>query len=378
MCLSVILYLCLMSRNLAAIILIILSGVLTKAQVSYLGRQDLLNKVDSCLTHTYNFSFGKAHQFQKELLSDTPKHPAPYFLNALIVYWENFPLLPKDENADRFVKLMDRTIDLAKDYMESEQTHLEGVFFDLYGRAFKAMFWADNGKTGKVIPDLRIMFKHTKEGFELKEDFNEFFFSTGLYNYYIEAYPEAHPVYKPVVSFMQEGDKKLGLQQLNHAINHSVFLRVESMLFMSLIQLKYEEDLNTSAIYAERLFRQYPNNIYYQGHLVTVLLYQRRFTKVREVIKSMENQDGPYTEMIRTMASAFITEKETNNHKLAGRQYQNTIKLANSFGPFTNQFAAIAYMGLSRLNSQKGLFSEAKKNARKADNLTTYRFILDD
>jgi len=61
----------------------------------------------------------------------------------------------------------------------------------LFGRAFKAMFWADNGKSGKVVPDLRTMYKRTKEGFELKDRFVEFYFSTGLYNYYIEAYPEA-------------------------------------------------------------------------------------------------------------------------------------------------------------------------------------------
>ena len=75
---------------------------------------------------------------------------------------------------------------------------------------------------------------------------------------------------------------KLGLKQLNHAINHAVFLKVESILFMSLIQLKYEKDLNSAAIYAERLLRDYPGNIYYQGHLLTILLHQHRYEMVKE------------------------------------------------------------------------------------------------
>jgi hypothetical protein len=240
------------------------------------------------------------------------------------------------------------------------------------------MFWADNGKAGKVVPDLRTMFRHTKEGFQLKEQFSEFYFSTGLYNYYIEAYPEAHPVYKPLVAFMDDGDKKLGLLQLNHAINHTVFLRVESILFMSIIQLKYEKDLNTAAIYAERLFKDYPQNVFYQGHLVTILLHKQRFHRVKEVLEEMKNQDDNYSEMIRTMARAYMAEKELRNDLLAGKLYMKTLKLADSFGPFTNQFKAIGYMGLSRLNEQKGLNSEARRYARKASKHTTYAFILED
>ena len=367
-----------MCRKATLIALLLSVWMGAAAQVSYLNRPDLLNRVDSCLQHTYNFSFTRAREFQQELEKATPDHPAPVFLEALIVYWEHFPLIPKDDESERFVKLMTRTIKMAEDYIEQDKTHLEGVFFDLFGRAFKTMYWADNGKSGKVIPDLRTMYRHTKEGFELQEDFNEFYFSTGLYNYYIEAYAEAHPVYKPLVSFMQKGDKKLGLKQLNHAINHTIFLKVESMLFMSLIQLKYEEDLNTAAIYAERLHREYPRNIFYQGHLVTIFLHQHRYQQVQDVLESMKHQEDTYSEMIRVMASGFMAEKQSGNPRLAGKDYWKTVEMADSFGPYADQFKAIAYMGLSRLHDEKGLRSEAKRYARKASNLTVYNFILDE
>jgi len=367
-----------MSRIVATLVWIVLGWTSANAQVSYLNRSDLLDRVDSCLHHTYNFSFQKAHHFQQELAKATPNHPAPYFLEALIIYWENFPLSPEDKVSRRFIELMDRTVEMAEGFMEADNTYIEGVFFDLFGRAFKAMFWADNGNAGKLIPDLRTLYRQTKEGFELKEQFNEFYFSTGLYNYYIEAYPKAHPIYKPLVSFMHEGDKRQGLQDLNYAINHAVFLKVESALFMSLIQLKYEEDLNTAAIYAEKLHREYPQNIFYQGHLVTVLLYQGRYQKVKSVLESIKIQDDPYSEMIRVMANAFLAEKEAKNNRLAGKGYWKTVELADSFGPFADQFKAIGYMGLSRLSKQKGLQSEARRYARKASNHTVYGFIIDE
>ena len=367
-----------MRRKLAMLLLMMICWTSSNAQVSYLNRSDLLDQVDSCLKYTYNFSFSKARFFQEKLARTTPNHPAPYFLKALIVYWENFPLSPKDKASERFIMLMNRTVELAKVYLESDKVHLEGVFFDLYGRAFKAMFWADNGKSGKVVPDLRTMYKHTKEGFILMEQFNEFYFSTGLYNYYIETYPKAHPAYKPLVSFMQEGNKIKGLNQLNYAMNNAVFLKVESMLFMSLIQLKYEEDLNTAAIYAEKLYEEFPHNIYYQGHLLTILLYKHRFQRVREILETMKTQEDNYSEMIRVMAGAFLAEKEVQDDRLAGKGYRKTVEMADSFGPFANQFKAIGYMGSSRLHNHKGNHREASKYARKATKYTVYKFILDE
>jgi hypothetical protein len=346
--------------------------------VTYLDRPDLRQRVDSCLQYTYNCLFSAARKYQKELLKETPYHPAPYFLNALIIYWENFPLTPEHDRSDQFIRMMDRSVDLAKPYLESDNTYLEGVFFDLFGRAFKAMYWADNGKAARVIPDLATMYRYTMEGFRLKDELSEFYFSTGLYNYYIEAYPEAHPIYKPLVSFMKKGNKELGLCQLDTAIHLSVYLRVESVLFMSLIQLNYEEDLQTAAIYAERLYRDYPRNTYYQGHFITVLLHQHRFQKVREVLENMDPWQNRYAALVYEAATAFIAEMETNNLGLARRKYFRVIELADSIGPFANTFQAIAYMGLSRIYAQRGLNSDAGRYARKASNYTAYKVILNE
>jgi hypothetical protein len=367
-----------MQRLFAIGLLALLCWTPLLSQLSYLNRPDLLEKVEDGLHHTYNFVFDEARVIQKELLLTTPNHPAPMFLEALIIYWEHFPLMPDNPASKRFVLLMDRCVELSEDLIETEETYQEGIFFNLFGRAFKAMFWADNGKSGKVVSDLGTMYRNTKKGFELKDSFVEFYFSTGLYNYYIEAYPEAHPAYKPLLSFMQDGDKDLGLEQLNYAINHTVYLKVEAMLFMSLIQLKYEKDLQTAAIYARRLYHDYPNNLYYQGHLITILLHQHRYDAVEEVLASMEEQKDQWSALIRTLAEAFIAEKQTSNYVAAGQGYQELLIIADSFGPFADVFAAMAYMGLSRINLQKGLEREARRFARKASKYTAYRFILDE
>lgn len=371
-------YLYRMLRIPALFFSLLVGSMISHAQTSYLTNPGLMALADSCLQHTYNFSFSKAKHYQSILEKKTPNHPAPFFLKALVIYWENFPLLPDDKPSEEFIGLMDRSIELAEDLMQYRSTLEEGVFFDLFGRAFKAMFWADNGKPGKVIPDLRTMYKHTMEGFDLMRSLNEFYFSTGLYNYYIEAYPEAHPVYKPLLSFMQDGDRELGLIQLNYAIRHALFLRVEATLFMSLIQLNYENDLNSAAIYAARLYREYPENIYYQGHLLAILLHLHRYDQARQILIRMSHQDDGYSQMIRTYTLAFLAEMESGDDRAAGRHYREAFELAESFGPIANNYKAMASMGLSRLYKKRGKQSESKRFSRKASNLTVYRFILDE
>ena len=353
------------------------SSTLLNAQSSYLDRPDLLAKADSCLTFTYNFSFEKARQYQQELERISPKHPAPPFLEAIIIYWENFPLNPDNPHSQLFLDLLSQSVDRAESMQENEDTRLEGVFFDLFGRAFRDMFWADNNKSGKVIPDLRTMYRHTKEGFELRHQFSEFYFSTGLYNYYVEAYPEAHPGFKPMVAFMHEGDRELGLEQLNHAIDSTSFVKVESLLFMTLIQLNYENDLETASVFAYRLYSSYPRNTYFQGLLVVILLHLNRFEQAGIVMRAAENQTDDYSKMLRIFTEAFTSEIK-GEKALAEKKYKSTIELAEIIGPFADIYCAIGYMGLSRLEEKRGSHNEAKKYARKAANHTSYSFILDE
>ncbi|MGC9344098.1 MAG: hypothetical protein ACP5E3_15450, partial [Bacteroidales bacterium] len=170
--------------------------------------------------------------------------PAINFLKSFILYWEYYPLVPGHPKEKEFIQLMEDCIRTSEDWVTRESQEMEAIFFDLFSRAFYIMFWADNGKPGKVFPHLNTLYKHTMQGFDLKESFNEFYFTTGLYNFYIEAYPEKHPSYKPVVLFFKGGNKPEGLKQLEYCAENAVFLRVEARFFLALLYLNYKKDFN--------------------------------------------------------------------------------------------------------------------------------------
>ena len=136
--------------------------------------------------------------------------------------------------------------------------------------------------------------------------------------------------------------------------------------------------MNSASIYAEKLLRDYPENIFYQGHLITILLYQQRYEKVRGLLEKTAHQKDRYSEMIRSLAAAFMAEKESDDVHLARKAYLETIDLAEAFGPYADTYGAIGYMGMSRLSEQQGFEREAAQYARQAARLTSYSFILED
>ena len=67
-----------------------------------------------------------------------------------------------------------------------------------------------------------------KTGFDLMHKNPEFYYTTGLYNYYREQYPESHPGYKTVVWVLAGGDKEKGLQLLHKASKEALFTKTEA------------------------------------------------------------------------------------------------------------------------------------------------------
>lgn len=348
------------------------------AQQALLDHPDRLELVSQCLKQTYNYHFTEARSIQQKLYLTDPLHPAYTFLESLIIYWENFPLTPSGKDADLFIEKLEKTISLADRMLEKDPEDLEGLFFDLFGRAFRAMYWSDNGHPAKVIADLDNMYKVTVKGFALKDRFSEFYFSTGLYNYYIEAYPKAHPVYRPFAALLRDGDTSLGIKQLQYAIEHTTYIRVESLLFMTLLQLNYEKNYTLALNYASELYRLYPNNVYYMTTYAVILLRTENYALAEVLAGKLDKIKTDFPQMISTLIYAYLNEKYYKNRNRSAVLYETVISEAETFGTFADQYAALAWMGLARINLKNGDRQEAGRCYKKASSLTTYTYILND
>lgn len=338
----------------------------------------ILVAVKEVMDAGYSLEIEKAQEGLTAIRNYSPDHPAVSFLEAFLIYWEYFPLYPDHDKADEFIYLMEDCIVKSENWLDKEDEEMEAIFFDLFGRAFFIMFWADNGKSGKVFPHINKLYRHTLEGFELMHLFNEFYFTSGLYNYYIESYADKHPVYKPFVKLFKKGSIEEGLDQLKFCSENSIFLRVEARLFLTLLNLNYENNLDSASIYASQLYREYPNNPYYAGKYLEILLLNEKFFFAPVILKHLKNADGNFAKMQFNLFSAVYLEKKERKLEEAIDLYEEALISSRSFGSFTNQYSAIALMGLGRVNEIYGNNSKAKSYFKEAKKYTSYEYLLED
>lgn len=347
------------------------------AQPTILGHPDIQDNIRQCLYAAYGVKPKEATDILKLIEKQLPDHPAPVFLKAMILYWEYFPIPPEDKKAEEFIGLLDRVIHLSSIMLDQNPEHLEGLFFDLHARALKAMYWADNGKSAKVLKDIDNLYRVTMKSILLKENFNELYFSSGLYNYYIEAYIEKHPVYTPVAYFCRKGDRELGLKELDYAAEHTVFIQFESLLFLTLIYLNYEDDLPTAINYCSILYNYFPENIHFTALYLILLLHSENYTVASVISEGINPGKSDFHRMVRKMAEAFILENSSRKYASAKNSYSYVLSEAEKYGHVANTYAAVAYAGLSRIAERENDPKLAKTYSRKSESYSNYEFILE-
>jgi len=332
-----------------------------------------LDKVRIGLNHVYNCDFDEAENTLDYLRKSYPSHPVTSFFEGLIYYWKFYPLMPGYPGAQEFEEVMEETWQRSRLLKENGQK-TEGVFFELMARSFIVMYYADNGHSSRAISHLGKIYRDIMASFDLQEEFNEFYFITGLYNYYREAYPEAHPVYKPAAMFFRKGDKVRGLDMLRFAADETNFMKVEAALFLSLIYINFENKVDSAVLYASRLHKDYPDNGYFLSKYTEMLLADQQYEEVLEFILQLMSKDG-YNKMKGTILMGIYEEKKLHNAEKSRMYYEEGLRLAEAFDERANYIKAYAYIGLSRYFLEKGDEKQARAYKKKAKNASSFTYF---
>ncbi len=355
------------------VILITLNGII-HAQI--FSDSALIKEIKIEVDNIYNFEFEQPEKFNKLLQHEKPDHPVSSLFNALLIYWENFPVHPESEFNDSLVMNLTRTIDRAQIILDANENDTEGIFFNLIARLFLIEYYADNGLTSKVIPYISKTYKMLTLGNNLKETISDFYFSSGLYNYYREAYPKSHPVYKPVTCFFPDGNMELGLKQLDFCGRESVFLAAESISFLSYIYINFEKNYIAGHKYALMLNNKYPNNPLYISYRIRSTLLNKEYEETIPLINMLKqvNHTNDYFKMMTCIYEGIVEEKLKSNYNKAEALYKYAIDLSGNFGHFSNNRISYAYFGLARIYLLKNK-KQSKHYRNIAEDLTSYSHL---
>jgi tetratricopeptide (TPR) repeat protein len=353
-------------------------GIKLNAQNSLQQNTAVMTLLKQGANKMYNYDFDGADMLFNQAEKLLPKHPAPMLLKAVNLYWRYLPLEEGNVNIPQMVKCLNATITLAQAIQEDKEDDPEAIFFELTARSLLMQHYSKNGQHMKALGEAKTLYSLVKDGFTLKEKYNEFYFTTGIYNYYREAYPEAKPVYKPFVWVFQSGNKALGLQQLVHSTKNTVIAQTQAYAFLTHIYLTYENNLNKAVNYAKDLVNIYPNNRFFVCKYIETLLLSKQYDTAEPYLRKMQQETSAekFTPIINTVFLGVLEEKKYKNYPLASQYYLKAIENASKFGEIGKQYKAYAYLGLSRIAALQNQGQVARTYRKQAEAIAEYPYIF--
>ena len=346
------------------------------AQENLMDDKHVVPLIKDGIAHTYNMEFREAALYYDKVAAAYPGHAVNDFFNAQIIYWKNFPLILDNPESEFFIEQMNKCIQKADEALEDNPDNPEKIFISLVSKAFLMMFYADNEEYLKVMRLARNAYPLLKKSFSLRGYMVDFYFVTGLYNYYIEAYPEAHPAYKPITFFFKNGNKKQGLKQLIYASQYGVFLKAEALFFLQHIYMYYEQDPDAAQDYSEKLINLYPGNLQYLSNYLEVLILRKKYDKAIPIINQLIDRDeDDYFKMKALIFNGYYNERVLDNHETAKINYYLGVRLAEKMGYPAEKYLAYGLMGLSNIYDKEGNKSKARDYEKLAKSYLKYGYL---
>ena len=334
-----------------------------------------LKLIKEGIDNLYNLQFKTTREICSKLRQTYPESPDLYLLEGMIIYWENFPMIPSTPQRVTYESDMRKCIEICEE-KHDPRDEAEYLLANLSARGMLLLFYTDNDMNNEVFPLVISTYKYIRRSFDFTYAYNDFYYFTGLYNYYREAYPEAYPAYKALAFLFPKGDKQRGMTELHIAARNSILFKAESSSFLSDICLSFENNSEQAFEHSKYLHELYPGNIQYLSQFITNLLMLKQYNEAEDHIKYLSTLScNSYFKAKLAILNGILQEKKYHNNKMAEQYYLSGIEGLSPYGYFGNDFAAFGYFGLSRISLNNGNTDSGKSYRKKALELADFKKV---
>ena len=349
------------------------------AQISITQDEELLATIEQSLDHIYNTEVEAATRLNEEIGRKLPDHPVYPMLKALTIRAAHNPINLDSPEFHEMKGYLEKVLAGAEDILKKDKMQPEANFFAMASIGLLAMYENDLGNHFKAVGMAKDAYTYLKNGFELKEEYPEFYFSTGLYNYYRIKYPELHPVYRPFMLFFRDGDIALGLEQLKKAYQESIFMSPESGEYLTHIYLRYENQPANAVKYARALVKKYPKNLFFVTNLLDAAIAAKQFTGLDSYVQQLQASDRPYYQMTGKLFEGMLLEKRDHQWRAAEKSYIKSLEYAQGLkNDETENYMSYAYAGLARVAHEEEKYEAARTFYKKALAIAHYRPVTEE
>lgn len=331
--------------------------------------------VQTTLDDIYNFDFAGADAGIKQIRARFPQHPIGPILLATKLELQYLPIHENRAATAQFVQAAGQGLELAKRTLAKDETDPEGVFFALTAHSYLASLYSNQGESLKAVGESRKSFGYMKDGFKLMSKSPDFYFTTGLYNYYVERYPMDHPVVRPFMFFFDDGNMAEGIRQIDVASRKGLLMRAGANYWLAHILLKHEMQPGRALLYTKFLADKYPNNPLFGMTNIEALLLAGRYAEARPYVQRLKQMNHKLVPMAVNMFEGMLEEQLDKNDKAAAKSYQTALGLPFN-DPYTKEYHAMAYAGLARIAARANDRNQAKQYYKKALAVGKYKGLI--
>ncbi len=357
------------------VLITLILGIFLQTNAQILTDATTRQLISQGLDKMYSYDFRESAEIFSKIKARHPQHPVFYTLMAIQTELQYFPLKDFPSQQKTYLAYLNQSRALAEVMLDKNEEDIEANFFELATLGYMAAYDADNQEFMKAVGIAKKAYSHLKKGLALTEKQPEFLYSSGIYNYYRIEYPETHPVIKSVIWMFADGNKKLGLQQLDLATRKTIFVKTEAAFYAGYVYMKYEANPAKALQYNTLLIEKYPENLLFQMQRMDFLTALGKYDDADDITNKILKQKGVMFQCAGTIFKGLIAEKDKKDDKLAEAYLQKGVKMPFD-ERFTKDYHGLAYMALARIAKRAGQYGKMKEYAKKATKFAEYKATL--
>ncbi|MCP4897406.1 MAG: hypothetical protein GY906_10580 [bacterium] len=243
----------------------IITSFLVLSALPLLAAYDRDQTISAGIDSTHRLDFETALEHFDRIITNEPNSAVGYYFKATAFFWQYLAEDETEEPGDRFASLSERTVKVAKARLKVDRTDHETQLY--LGRAYGNLgrYYAMEGKYFKAYVNSKRAKNVLVALTQQHPDCWDAYFELGLYHYYAELAPRVLRALSFILGI--EGDRPLGLEELERARQQGEFTKIDATFFLQHINLHYEEDFKTVVALNRELVSRFPTNVVHLSNL---------------------------------------------------------------------------------------------------------------
>ncbi|BDD03176.1 hypothetical protein AUTU_06590 [Aureibacter tunicatorum] len=331
--------------------------------------------IQKALDKAYNLEFDTAKLYRDSLSMVLEDHPAVPLVGFYIEYWKKYVSDDPEVEMQKSLEYLQETAKRADEGLQKNSSDPEMNFMALAAYGFITEHYYRKNQNLKAISKAKIAYTFMKKGFSMQDEYSEFFYTTGLYNFYREVFPNYHSYFKPFMWFFKSGDEDLGLEQLEVAYNQATFTRVEALNYLVHLHMHYEDDPEKSLKWSKELVELYPNNPRFIGLALENYCVLGRSVEARRLLEKMKNSSAKQPAEMLDFFEGYVNELEGGDLQYSLNKYEEAMEELKSGKEDTDHLESLILAGTYRVYDRMGDKEKSQKHKKRALDKAKYPLV---